>query len=64
MPFVPHVTMAYVNADADGRGVVQTLEQKSGRVATGVSPVLALIELHRDNRQYEWRTLEEIPLAD
>lgn len=63
-PFVPHVTMAYVNADADGRGVIRALEHKPERVAARVSPVLALIELHRDNRQYEWRTLEEIPQAD
>jgi len=63
-PFVPHVTMAYVNADADGRGVIRALEHKPQRVAARVSPVLALTELHRDNQQYEWRTLGEIPLAD
>lgn len=60
--FSPHVTMAYVNANADGQGLKEALERTPAPAAARVSPVLALIELRRDNRQYEWRTVREITL--
>ena len=61
--FVPHVSVAYVNADCPGLHVARALDQMPTQAAVVVSPLLSLIELHRDNRQYEWRTIEEIPLG-
>ncbi|MBX0299267.1 2'-5' RNA ligase family protein [Cryobacterium sp. 1639] len=61
--FVPHVSVAYVNADSAGLHVSRAVDQTPTPAAVAVSPLLSLIELHRDNRQYEWRTIEDIPLG-
>lgn len=62
--FVPHVSVAYVNADSSaGLHVSRAVDQTPTQAAVVVSPLLSLIELHRDNQQYEWRTIEEIPLG-
>jgi 2'-5' RNA ligase len=61
--FRPHVSLAYVNAIADAAPVRAALD------AVQVEPVevtishVSLIELHRDNRMYEWTTMAAVPLG-
>ncbi|HET9658533.1 MAG TPA: 2'-5' RNA ligase family protein [Kineosporiaceae bacterium] len=60
--FRPHVSAAYVNQAADPRPVREALD------ALDVPPVhvpvthVSLIEMHRDNRMYEWTKIAEVPL--
>jgi hypothetical protein len=55
--FRPHVSVAYINAPADPHRARAVLD------AVNVPPVqvtltqVCLIEMHRDNRMYEWRTI-------
>jgi 2'-5' RNA ligase len=61
--FWPHVTLAYANATAGTRDVRAALDAvESGTVSTTVRHV-ALIEMHRDHRMYEWQVVERVPLG-
>ncbi len=55
--FLPHLSLAYVNGPQPGAPVVDALKDVAVQRLSGVAPTLSLIELHRDNRVYEWRTL-------
>ena len=57
--FQPHVSLAYVNHDHPAADVIDTIERTARPDAVPVDIAKAwLIEMHRDNRMYEWRTIE------
>ena len=59
----PHFSLAYVNRSVDPTGI------RAGLDAVAVTPVTAsvrgvtLIEMHRDNRRYEWRSIAQVGLG-
>lgn len=53
----PHVSIAYVNAEAEPGPIIRALEKVPTKVVEARIPRPHLIELHRDRRMYEWRTL-------
>jgi 2'-5' RNA ligase len=61
--YPPHVSLAYANSSAATSGIRAALD------AVDVAPVttsvrrVALIELHRDDRMYEWRTVAQVQLG-
>jgi 2'-5' RNA ligase len=61
--FVPHLSLAYVNAEADPLPVLSALRGVDSAPALGVRPTVSLIELHRDHGRYEWRTIAACPPA-
>jgi 2'-5' RNA ligase len=62
--FRPHVSLAYVNAIAAAAPVRVALDTvQADPVEVTISHV-SLIELHRDNRMYEWTTVADVPLGN
>jgi 2'-5' RNA ligase len=62
--FQPHVSLAYVNQDHPAADVIDTIERTAGPDAMPVDVTKAwLIEMHRDNRMYEWRTIADAPVG-
>lgn len=61
--FVPHVTLAYATTDVPEAPVAQALESVDARPVEVTPAHASLIELHRDRRQYEWRTLARVPIG-
>jgi len=61
--FQPHVSLAYSNADHQSAEVARRLDEATVVPASVTIDRAALIELHRDNRMYEWRTITTVPLA-
>lgn len=58
--FHPHVTVAYANSPQDAAPVRTALDEIAQTAYEIPSPTLSLIELHRDNRVYEWRTIADL----
>jgi hypothetical protein len=61
--FRPHVSAAYVNASADPRPVREALDAITPDPAQVTITHASLIEMHRDNRMYEWTTIAAVPLG-
>lgn len=55
--FQPHVSIAYVNEGADPAPLIRAVEQVTPDPVTVNIARPNLIELHRDNKMYEWREL-------
>lgn len=60
--FVPHVSIAYANGSADTNDVTTALAAAKAVPLTGIHPTLSLVEMHRDDRQYQWRAISSFPL--
>ena len=60
--FVPHVSLAYASGPQRGATVVEALEGVTMDPIRGVEATLSLVELQRDRRRYEWRTIHAFPL--
>ncbi len=61
--FRPHVSVAYITAEGPADtyiDAVKAAQPESVRVEIGH---VDLIEMHRDNRMYEWTTVAALPLA-
>ncbi len=59
----PHSSIGYVNTEAPVqpiREALQRLEPRTARVTVETVPV---IEMHRDNRMYEWREITHLPIG-
>ena len=52
--FVPHVTIAYVNADGQAQPIVEALQAVTTTTVTATFRKASLLEFHRDHRMYEW----------
>lgn len=57
--FQPHVTLAYSAAVQSARDAESALATIQPPAVTTVIPCASLIEMHRDRRMYEWRTIAE-----
>ena len=55
--FAPHVSLAYANAAQPAAPVRAALDTIAPTTCTVTAPTLSLIELERDNRAYQWRTV-------
>jgi hypothetical protein len=61
--FRPHVSVAYPNASADAGPVRAALDSIHPEPVDVTITHASLIEVHRDNRMYEWTTVATAPLA-
>lgn len=59
----PHISVAYVNSAADPRPVRAVLDRVAMEPVEVTIPRVALIELHRDHKMYEWRVIDTISLG-
>jgi len=55
--FQPHVSLAYSNGEHSTTDVIRALDEIAPEPVQANIDQAALIELHRDNRMYEWRTI-------
>lgn len=56
--FQPHISLAYVNRDEPASAVVDTIDHADEPSVAAIDITHAsLIEMHRDHRMYEWRTI-------
>ncbi|WP_161606073.1 2'-5' RNA ligase family protein [Microlunatus speluncae] len=60
--FTPHVSIAYVNTDQPAAATVAAVESISPEPAEETIGAVTLLEQHRDNTRYEWRTITTLPL--
>ncbi|MEV7012699.1 2'-5' RNA ligase family protein [Streptosporangium sp. NPDC051022] len=61
--WVPHMSIAYSNADGSAEPYVEALERVQTEPVTVTVPRIRLIVIHRDERLYQWETHRAIPLA-
>ncbi len=62
--FQPHVSLAYVSRDQPAGPVVDSLDRCPDPEPVGLTlPDVSFIEMHRDYRMYEWRTLARVPIG-
>jgi 2'-5' RNA ligase len=62
-PAFPHVSVAYVAADLRRSAVQAALDAVREPPVETVVRSASLVELHRDRRQYEWRTIAKVPIG-
>jgi 2'-5' RNA ligase len=55
--FQPHVSLAYSNNEHATADLIRDLDKVEPSPVKATISQAALIELHRDNRMYEWRTI-------
>jgi 2'-5' RNA ligase len=61
--FQPHVTLAYSSSMQAADAITLAIESTSTEPVEISIPAVSLIELHRDNRMYQWRTIAEAPIG-
>lgn len=61
--YMPHLSLAYVNAPTDPKGIRAALDAVTVAPATTVVRGVTLIEMHRDRGMYEWRPIEQVLLG-
>ncbi|PTA42981.1 2'-5' RNA ligase family protein [Micromonospora sp. RP3T] len=61
--FRPHVSVAYLTADGPSAPYIETVSRAKVEQAPVTITHVDLIEMHRDQQMYEWRTVEALPLA-
>lgn len=59
----PHISLAYVNAPQPARAALAAVNRVAPAPADLTLNAVSLIEMHRDNRRYEWRTIEVVKLG-
>jgi hypothetical protein len=59
----PHFSLAYVNASTDPAGIRHALDGLTAAPVTAHFTRVALIEMHRDHRMYEWRTITHVAIG-
>ncbi len=62
--FTPHVSIAYVSTDQPAAAAVAAAESIRPEPAEVTIDAASLIEQHRDNAMYEWRTITTVALGD
>lgn len=60
--FRPHISVAYLAAEGQAAPYVNVLAANRPRPARVRIDRLDIIQMHRDNRMYEWTTVATIPL--
>jgi 2'-5' RNA ligase len=61
--YQPHVSFAYVSADQSPAAVLKAIDAVDTTPAELRIDTVPLIEMHRDNRMYEWRNLRTVQLG-
>lgn len=61
--YQPHVSLAYVSTPQPAVTTLEAMNRVSADPADLTINAVSLIEMHRDNRMYEWRTIEAVPLG-
>ncbi|GAA1719347.1 hypothetical protein GCM10009745_80420 [Kribbella yunnanensis] len=61
--FQPHVTLAYSSSSQSADVIKSAIESIASEPVEVSIPTVSLIELHRDNRMYEWHTIAEVPIG-
>lgn len=61
--YQPHVSLAYSSAEGSATPVVDAVDQADVRPATASISHASLIELNRDQRMYQWRTVDTVALG-
>jgi 2'-5' RNA ligase len=60
--FRPHLSVAYIAAAGSSAPYVDALRAVHAEPAQARVSTVELIEMHRDNRMYEWAVLASLPL--
>jgi 2'-5' RNA ligase len=61
--FVPHVSLAYSNRDADMQSILDAVRRDEPAPVTTTIRRLDLVAVHRDSHMYQWTTLTHADLA-
>jgi 2'-5' RNA ligase len=61
--FRPHVSVAYITADGPANTYIDAVKAAQPDAVRVRIEHVDLIEMHRDNRMYEWTTVAALPLA-
>ena len=61
--YQPHVSIGYVNADGDAAPIREALDRADVEDAEVTIGRVSFIEMHRDRRMYEWRTIRLLELG-
>ncbi|MET9271137.1 2'-5' RNA ligase family protein [Kribbella sp. NPDC003557] len=59
----PHISLAYANTAQPAAPIIAALDRVNPTPADLILSTVSLIEMHRDNRMYQWRTVEAVPLG-
>lgn len=62
--FQPHVTVAYSSSTQPAEKITDAIESIATSPAEVPIKTASLIELHRDQKMYEWRTIAALPVAE
>ncbi len=62
--FQPHVSLAYSNAEQDARPIVHALAEVEAAPAVITLDQVDLLEFHRDQRMYEWTTVQPLRIGE
>jgi 2'-5' RNA ligase len=58
-----HLSIGYVNRPGPAAPIIAVLDSVHPEPASTTVTAASLIELHRDSRVYQWRTIEDVPLG-
>lgn len=61
--FVPHASIAYVNADGETQPIAEALQTAIPTPVTATFRKASLLEFHRDHRMYEWTSTTPIAIG-
>jgi 2'-5' RNA ligase len=61
--YQPHISLAYVSTPQPASNTLDAINRVTTDPADLTINAVSLIEMHRDNRMYEWRTVEAVPLG-
>lgn len=61
--YQPHISLAYVSTPQPAVATLEAINRVTADPADLTINAVSLIEMHRDNRMYEWQTIEAIPLG-
>lgn len=60
----PHISLAYANATTPASRIQDAVDEVAVPPVTVTIDAVPLIELHRDNKIYEWRQLAQLPVGE
>jgi 2'-5' RNA ligase len=61
--YQPHISLAYVSTPQPAITTLDAINRVTADPADLTINAVSLIEMHRDNRMYEWQTVEAVPLG-
>lgn len=61
--YQPHVSLAYVSSEQPADTTRDAIDRADVEPIQVAIPTVSLIKMHRDNRMYEWQTVEAVPIG-